>query len=135
VWASGSPHIAKALNLGGGPRFNSHGLHKPFTHNNQNRVPRGSPCLGHVAPYNSPIFFYHVSSINSTILCHVNDNSTSCHVNIMPRHLPRVSHTLPHQQLYGLYNKQIFAYLANQTERDISLIQCPFEPVRSALGS
>jgi hypothetical protein len=35
---------------GGGLGFDPHGLHKNFKHHNNNRVPRGSPCLGHVAP-------------------------------------------------------------------------------------
>jgi hypothetical protein len=42
-----------------------------------------------------------------------------------------------HVSMYGLYDctvSNFFPYLENQTERDISLIRCLFEPVRSALG-
>jgi hypothetical protein len=46
--------FAKALHAGGGRGVESDGLHKLLNNRTKYRVPRGSPCLGHVEPNLSP---------------------------------------------------------------------------------
>jgi hypothetical protein len=43
--------MRRCSTMGGGPGFDPHGLHIILT-TIFNTVPRGSPCLGHVAPSN-----------------------------------------------------------------------------------
>jgi hypothetical protein len=93
----------------------------------QNRVPRGNPCLGHVAPHYWPI------------KCHVSKHdSPTSPTRLSNQHLPCHHHsmsdctTLPRQHVQNCMDctvNNFFACLANRTERDISLIRCPFDPV------
>jgi len=92
-------------------------------------VPRGSPCLGHVAPN------------HLTKRCHVSqqDLSTSANQRLPHHQLPPQRTDMPRQHLYGLYGLYsqdiFFVCLTIRTERDISLIQRSFEPKWVALGS
>jgi hypothetical protein len=95
----------------------------------KNRVPHGSPRLGHVAPNYSPIKC-HVSTIYSS----------TCPVKCLPRQLPHVSRTLPRQHPYGLYGLHsqhpfFLTCLTIRIERNISRSRRPFETKRVALDS
>jgi hypothetical protein len=81
--------FAKTLPYGGGPGFEP--LWTPKILNANKRVPRGSPCLGHVAPpkfankhATCPNHSPHVTSCQSTCLPHHLYHATSaydpCHV-------------------------------------------------------
>jgi hypothetical protein len=72
---------------------------------NHNKVPCGSPCLGHVAPYNLPIKC-HVSLNNSPTCFPL----STCHVNtfqLINDMSPATCGSIPyHVILYGLYSQQ-----------------------------
>jgi hypothetical protein len=102
-------------------------------------VPRGSPRLGHVAPYHLPPKMTCVSTLLVHVPCQI-----TCPVSLptqhlctvaSPCHLPRVGPYHATSTLYGLYSQQNFACLEKWTEHDISLIRRLFEPIQVALGS
>jgi len=118
-------------------RFNPRGIHKILNIPTFNIVPRGNPCLGHVAPHNLSInmprvkiSFAHMSTNSTRFPCQLaksfDTSPTTCEA--IPYHVNMYG-------LYGLYSEQSFFCLANRTERDISLIRCLFDLVQSALGS
>jgi hypothetical protein len=82
-------HLCQDFACGGGPGFEPHRLHKNFKHQNNNRVPRGSPCLGHVAPPNLPINMPRVKNhsphVKSKLACPLSTcHITTCHMSLTP---------------------------------------------------
>jgi hypothetical protein len=142
----GSPPLPKICHGGGGPGFDPHRLHKILnTKPNQKMVPRGSPCLGHVAPPHLPKNATCQNMIHPTCVCQSNLPIITCHIIIhhiiMPHQCTcatsviRPCHVSTDCTDCTVSQQFFFACLANRTERDISLIRCLFDPVRSALGS
>jgi hypothetical protein len=138
VWCVVGWPLPKALPpCGGGLGFDPHGLHKIFT-------PTTTGC--HVAAHAWATWHHPICQKP----CHVSKpiHPCVCQLNAFPRHI----FTLPHHHLPCPHATSVvrpchvitctdctvnnfFACLANRTERDISLIRCLFDPVRSALGS
>jgi hypothetical protein len=124
--------LAKLCMVGGGLGFESDGLHNLLTNTQDNsKVPRGSPRLGHVAAHDWATWHLIIFQI-------------PCRMS--PANLPKLNSSLPHHHidmphqhlygLYGLYSQPIFVpCLAIQIDCDISLIRCSFEPKQVALGS
>jgi hypothetical protein len=75
--------------VGGGHRVESSGLQINFIQPTNNKVPRGSPRLGHVAPYNQP----KSSTCRNIVRPYLSTNE--CHVSYSPANLalPRVIQT------------------------------------------
>ena len=98
--------FAKTLHVGGGRGVESGGLHINFIQPTNNRVPRGSPRLGHVAP----------NHLTKYATCHhpIRCKQATSYANYPHFCLPcvvrpcHVSYGLPRQHPYGLYSQHIF---------------------------
>jgi hypothetical protein len=83
TWRVGGLTFVKALEWWGGPGVEPRGLHIILI--NQTKptankwVPRGSPSLGHVAPFHSPKICHvsHITHCQPITYCHV-----TCHVTV-----------------------------------------------------
>jgi hypothetical protein len=90
-------------------------------------VPRGSPCLGHVAPNNlqrmchlsTSDWIFHLPSQPMLPMCyHVTYATATCHLQRVPRHLLTID-----------FFFLLFSCLGKRSECDNFCIRCPFEEV------
>jgi hypothetical protein len=136
-WQGG---LAKALHGGGGPGFESHGLHKNFEQQTKTKPIKG--C--HVAAHDWATWHHTICQ-----KCHVSQyDSPNCQPIKLPHHLPHQHVRSSHISMYGHATSAsvrtvrtaqsasiFFTCLTIRTDRDISRSRRPFETKRVALGS